>query len=119
MAGKAAASLPHSKAGFAGKYAATSDRRHRGKYMNFTQRISRLLLVLFTLVAAARGQTMTLVKPVSPREFVIMACGSSPTDPVQPQIHMKRISPYTSQEEDFGGEMDFLAPGAGILLKLM
>jgi hypothetical protein len=36
----------------------------------------------------------------------------------QPQMHIKRISPYTSQEEDFGGEMDWLAPGAGVLLKL-
>jgi hypothetical protein len=36
----------------------------------------------------------------------------------QPHQHIKRISPYTSQEEDFGGEMDWLAPGAGILLKL-
>jgi hypothetical protein len=51
--------------------------------MNFTQRIFALLLVPFTLVAAARSQTMTQVKPVSPREFVIMAWGSSPTDPVQ------------------------------------
>jgi hypothetical protein len=33
-------------------------------------------------------------------------------------MHIKRISPYTSQEEDFGGEMDWLAPGAGVLLKL-
>jgi hypothetical protein len=37
----------------------------------------------------------------------------------QPQMRLKRISPYTSQEEDFGGEMDWLAPGAGILFKLM
>jgi hypothetical protein len=37
----------------------------------------------------------------------------------QPQMHLKRISPYTSQEEDFGGETDWLAPGAGILLKLL
>ena len=37
----------------------------------------------------------------------------------QPHLHIKRISPYTSQEEDFGGEMDWLAPGAGILLKLL
>ncbi len=51
--------------------------------MNCTQRILTLLLVLFTLVPAARGQTTTEVKPVSPREFVIMAWGSSPTDPVQ------------------------------------
>ena len=36
----------------------------------------------------------------------------------QPDLNIKRISPYTSQEEDFGGEMDWLAPGAGILLKL-
>ena len=36
----------------------------------------------------------------------------------QPDLHIKRISPYSSQEEDFGGEMDWLAPGAGILLKL-
>ena len=39
--------------------------------------------------------------------------------PKQPQMRLKRISPYTSQEEDFSGEMDFLAPGAGILLKLI
>jgi hypothetical protein len=37
----------------------------------------------------------------------------------QPQMRLKRISQYTSQEEDFGGEMDWLAPGAGILFKLM
>jgi hypothetical protein len=37
----------------------------------------------------------------------------------QPRQQIKRISPYTSQEEDFGGEMDYLAPGAGILLKLL
>jgi len=37
----------------------------------------------------------------------------------QPQMHIKRISPYTSHEEDLGGEMDWLAPGAGILLKLL
>ncbi len=37
----------------------------------------------------------------------------------QPDLHIKRISPFTSLEEDFGGEMDFLAPGAGILLKLL
>jgi len=36
----------------------------------------------------------------------------------QPDLHMKRISPYTSQEEDFSGEPYWLAPGTGILLKL-
>jgi len=51
--------------------------------MNCTQRISTLLFVLFTLVTAARGQTTTQVKPASPHEFVIMAWGSTPTDPVQ------------------------------------
>lgn len=29
-----------------------------------------------------------------------------------------RISPYSGQEEAFGGEMDWLAPGAGILLRI-
>ena len=29
-----------------------------------------------------------------------------------------RISPYTGKEEAFGGEMDWLAPGAGILLRI-
>jgi hypothetical protein len=29
-----------------------------------------------------------------------------------------RISPYTGKEEPFGGEMDWLAPGAGILLRI-
>jgi hypothetical protein len=51
--------------------------------MNCTQRISTLLLVVFTLVPAARGQTVAQVKPVSPRDFVIMAWGSSPSDPGQ------------------------------------
>jgi hypothetical protein len=37
----------------------------------------------------------------------------------QPQMQLRRISSYTGQEEDFGGEMDWLAPGAGILFKLM
>ena len=51
--------------------------------MNFNRRITALPLMLFMLVPAARGQTTTQVKPVSPREFVIMAWGSSPTDPEQ------------------------------------
>ena len=51
--------------------------------MNCTQRVSTLLLVLFTLVPAARGQTTAQVMPVSPRDFVIMAWGSSPSDPEQ------------------------------------
>ena len=51
--------------------------------MNCTQRISALLLVVFTLLPAARGQTTAQVKPVSPRDFVIMAWGSSPSDPEQ------------------------------------
>jgi hypothetical protein len=29
-----------------------------------------------------------------------------------------RVSPYTGKEEFFGGEMDWLAPGAGILLRI-
>ncbi len=29
-----------------------------------------------------------------------------------------RISPYSGKEEAFGGEMDWLAPGAGILLRI-
>ena len=29
-----------------------------------------------------------------------------------------RISPYSGQEEPFGGEMDWLAPGAGTLFRL-
>ena len=29
-----------------------------------------------------------------------------------------RVSPYTGKEEAFGGEMDWLAPGAGILLRI-
>ncbi len=33
-------------------------------------------------------------------------------------LNLKRISPYTSREEDFTGEMDWLAPGSGILLKV-
>jgi hypothetical protein len=37
----------------------------------------------------------------------------------QPDLHIKRISPYTGQVEDFSGEQDWLAPGAGILLKLL
>lgn len=51
--------------------------------MNSTQRISILLLVVFTLVRAGRGQTVHQVKPVSPRDFVIMAWGTSPSDPQQ------------------------------------
>src|SRR5208337_27889 len=51
--------------------------------MNFNRRITALPLMLFMLVPAARGQTTTQVKQVSPREFVIMAWGSSPTDPEQ------------------------------------
>jgi hypothetical protein len=51
--------------------------------MNCTQRISTLLLVVIALVPAARGQTTAQVKPVSPRDFAIMAWGSSPSDPEQ------------------------------------
>ena len=51
--------------------------------MNCSQRISTLLLVVFTLVPSACGQTAAQVKPVSPRDFVIMAWGSSPSDPEQ------------------------------------
>lgn len=51
--------------------------------MNCTPRISTLLLVVSTLVPAARGQTTAQAKPVSPRDFVIMAWGSSPSDPEQ------------------------------------
>jgi hypothetical protein len=29
-----------------------------------------------------------------------------------------RVSPYTGKEEAFGGEMDWLAPGAGVLLRI-
>lgn len=31
---------------------------------------------------------------------------------------VKRISPYSGQEEEFGREMDWLAPGAGVLLRV-
>ncbi|MCW5980928.1 MAG: hypothetical protein KIT09_22800 [Bryobacteraceae bacterium] len=31
---------------------------------------------------------------------------------------VKRISPYTGQEQEFGREMDWLAPGAGVLLRV-
>ena len=41
------------------------------------------------------------------------------------KVHLKkeggkliRISPYTGQEEPFGREMDWLAPGAGVLLRI-
>jgi len=41
------------------------------------------------------------------------------------QVHLKqanrkliRISPYTGKEEPFGREMDWLAPGAGILFRV-
>jgi len=36
----------------------------------------------------------------------------------QPYKKLIRISPYTGREEEFGGEMDWLAPGAGILLRV-
>ena len=39
--------------------------------------------MVFILVPAVRGQTTAQVKPVSPRDFVIMAWGSSPSDPEQ------------------------------------
>jgi hypothetical protein len=41
------------------------------------------------------------------------------------RVHLKqqnrkliRVSPYTGQEEPFGREMDWLAPGAGILFRV-
>jgi len=40
-------------------------------------------------------------------------------------VHLKqanrkliRVSPYTGKEEPFGREMDWLAPGAGILFRV-
>ena len=37
---------------------------------------------------------------------------------VKENAKLIRISPYTGKEEAFGGEMDWLAPGAGILLRI-
>ena len=54
-----------------------------GGTMNCTQRISALFLVVFALVPAARSQTVAQAKPVSPRDFLIMAWGPSPSDPEQ------------------------------------
>jgi len=31
---------------------------------------------------------------------------------------LMRVSPYSGREEEFGGEMDWLAPGAGVLLRI-
>jgi hypothetical protein len=36
----------------------------------------------------------------------------------QENAKLIRISPYSGKEEEFGGEMDWLAPGAGILLRI-
>jgi hypothetical protein len=36
----------------------------------------------------------------------------------QAERKLFRISPYTGREESFGGEMDWLAPGAGVLLRV-
>jgi hypothetical protein len=33
-------------------------------------------------------------------------------------VKLIRISPYSGREEPFGGEMDWLAPGAGVLLRI-
>jgi hypothetical protein len=38
---------------------------------------------------------------------------------VKENAKLIRISPYTGKEEAFGGEMDWLAPGAGILLRIV
>ena len=54
-----------------------------GGNMNGIQRISTLLLMVFILVPAVHGQTTAQVKPASPHDFVIMAWGSSPSDPEQ------------------------------------
>lgn len=35
-----------------------------------------------------------------------------------PGVTVRRISPYTGHEEPFGREMDWLAPGAGVLLRI-
>jgi hypothetical protein len=37
---------------------------------------------------------------------------------VKENAKLIRVSPYTGKEEAFGGEMDWLAPGAGILLRI-
>ena len=37
---------------------------------------------------------------------------------VKENVKLVRISPYSGKEETFGGEMDWLAPGAGILLRM-
>jgi len=37
---------------------------------------------------------------------------------VQENAKLIRISPYSGKEEEFGGEMDWLAPGAGVLLRI-
>lgn len=39
-------------------------------------------------------------------------------DLAQENAKLIRISPYSGKEEEFGGEMDWLAPGAGILLRI-
>jgi hypothetical protein len=36
----------------------------------------------------------------------------------QQDTHLSHISPYTGKEEPFGGEMDWLAPGAGALFEI-
>ncbi|MGC9950826.1 MAG: hypothetical protein ABSF64_31050 [Bryobacteraceae bacterium] len=38
--------------------------------------------------------------------------------PVKEDAKLFRTSPFTGKEEAFGGEMDWLAPGAGILLRI-
>jgi len=37
---------------------------------------------------------------------------------VKENANLMRISPYSGKEELFRGEMDWLAPGAGILLRI-
>jgi len=37
---------------------------------------------------------------------------------IKENARLFRISPYTGKEEAFGGEMDWLAPGAGVLLRI-
>jgi len=37
---------------------------------------------------------------------------------VKENARLTRVSPYTGKEEAFGGEIDWLAPGAGILLRI-
>jgi hypothetical protein len=36
----------------------------------------------------------------------------------QPDRKLIRISPYSGEEQPFGREMDWLAPGAGILFRV-